>query len=336
MALTGTRKAALLLMSLDAGTAANLLKTVGPDKAREIAAELAYINAAGLGAGTELTESIVEFTRVLEQADGGGPGGGGFVQQVLRNALGTDKTREIMAEMDGLVGARDPFLAVRAAEVEDIAEALKGESPQVVAMVLAELPQKKSGQLLGLLDAELQGQAIRGMTIGTEPTAETKLRVASVVQTRLEKQREVVQRSGGRRPKEDDKLRRVALLLRSLNAELRSGMVKAIMAQDPSAARNVKRLMVIWEDLPVVADRSMQEALRELDANQLALALVGAEEVVINKVRSNMSERAAAMLDEESSLLSSPSEDDIDAAREAMLEVLRGLSESGTLNFEEQ
>jgi len=325
--LTGTRKAAMLLMTLDAGTAAELLKSANPQTVTEIAAEVAYLKATGWTPGGPDAEPAREFCGMLEQAGGAGPGSV-FVQQVLEAALGPEQSREAMKQVEHLVEARDPFLAIRAADPEELSEALEGESPQVVAMVLAELPQKSSSKLLASMDDELRSAAIRGMAVGASATRETKVRVASVVRRRLEKLRAAGDANA------NAKLRRVAVLLRGLNAEMRNSMLQAIREQDEESAAGVQRMMVIWEDLPVVSDRSMQEALREVDSRQLALALVGADEATTRKIRDNMSERASAMLDEEASLLSSPSDDEVEAGRSALLDVLRELSVNGFLSFE--
>jgi flagellar motor switch protein FliG len=134
----------------------------------------------------------------------------------------------------------------------------------------------------------------------------------------------------------DQQLRKVAVLLRGLNTDFRNAMVKAISEQNADLAAQVQRLMVEWEDLTVIDDRGIQETLRGLDSRKLALALVGAAPAIIRKVRANISERAAALVDEETSLLSKPKPEDIQAARETILASLRESNEAGKLEFQAQ
>ncbi|MBS3734248.1 MAG: hypothetical protein KGY99_04905 [Phycisphaerae bacterium] len=329
MELTPTRKAALLLMNLDASTAAELLGSADADKVAEIAAEVAYLKASGhTPQGAD--EPVREFYGLLEQSDAGGGSSGMFVEQMLERALGAGQGRQTMQRVRELVEAKDPFLPIRSASVEDLTEALSGETPQAVAVVLGELPQKTSGKLLGALTEDVRAAAIRTLASGAPVSAETKVRVASVMRRRLE-----ARQAGGEPATGDARLRQVAVLLRGLGNELRNSMLESIREQNAETASGVERMMVVWEDLPVIADRSMQEALREIEARQLALALSDAEEAVREKIRSNMSERGAAMLDEEASLLSSPGDEDIQAGREAVLSTLRDMSSKGSLNFEE-
>ena len=93
----------------------------------------------------------------------------------------------------------------------------------------------------------------------------------------------------------------------------------------------VKRLMITWEDITSVADRSLQEALRSVDSGKLALALFGGDDDIAQKIRSNISDRAVSMLNDEISLLQEPLEKEVLDAREEVVRPLREANEEGTL-----
>jgi flagellar motor switch protein FliG len=126
------------------------------------------------------------------------------------------------------------------------------------------------------------------------------------------------------------------VILRNLGKELRDGMLAAIKEKDEESGKMVTQLMIVWEDIPLIADRSLQEGLRKIDAQKLALALVKADETITKKIRANISERAAATIDEETSLMSSPKKEAIAEAKEEVVEVLRGMNEKGELTFIEE
>lgn len=325
MSFTGTKKAALLLMGLDPASATQLLKAAKPETATKILAELAYLNAAGVKKKEATAEPVREFFGMIKQNRGSA--GDRFVRDMAEGALGRDKAKLLLGKIQDLVQDRDPFMTVRSLEPADLAKALHGESAPVAAMVLAELTPKKSGQLLSLLDEKVRVEALRGMAGGEEPSTEIRRKVADLVLSRL---RSPALQSQNRR---DDKLRKVAVLLRSLPGELRNSMVQAIVASDAATGKAVQEMMVTWEDIVSVADRSLQEMLRGVDSKKLALALIGAEADIVKKIRTNMSERACAMLDEETSLLSSPKAEDTAKAREALLVDLRELNANNMLNF---
>jgi flagellar motor switch protein FliG len=98
----------------------------------------------------------------------------------------------------------------------------------------------------------------------------------------------------------------------------------------------VQDLMVTWEDIGLIEDRQLQDVLRNVEARGLALALAGSDPETIRKIRSSISERAGAMIDEETSLMKKPKADEVEAARAAILKVLRERNAAGELSFEEK
>jgi flagellar motor switch protein FliG len=324
------RKAALLLMGLEPTTAAELLKAAEPEIVTRIAAELAYLQASGEVGKDASREPVREFLTQLGQ--GGSDRGGKFVRTMLEGVFGPDRTREIMGRISDLVDQRDPFLPIRSAEPADIAEALEGESAHVAGLVLAELPPKVSAKLLPLLGEEIRAEAIRGMTSEEGPGLETRMRVATVVRQRLMDKR--AGGSGKQQARRDDQLRKVALLLRGLGSDLRAALLDAIAEADEESSRRVQELMVVWQDIPSVSDRSLQDALRSIDSRKLAVALFDAEETTLQKLRGNMSQRQISLLEEEASLLSQPSETEIDEARGELLAALRELAANNFLTFD--
>jgi len=331
VALNGTRKAALLLMSLDPAAAGELLKSVRPESVTEIAAELAC-----LGAATEpddAAEPIQEFFSLLDRPRGQGLED--FLEAVLENAMGEQRSREVLQEVQQRVRARDPFRDIRSAAAGDIAKAMAGESPQVVALVLSELPHRKSAVVLSLLEETLRAAAVCGMVAGAIVSVDTRQRVANIVQRRLDDLARDRQQMPGGDEEGEGRLRQLAMLLRGLKKDDRDGLLKVLSEKDPEAGASIQNLMVVWEDLPSVADRACQEILRRVEARTLALALADASGAVTEKVRTNISERAGAMLDEEASLLSSPKPDEIEEAREEIMGGFRELNAAGELTFED-
>jgi flagellar motor switch protein FliG len=328
---SGIRKAALLLMGLEPTTAAELLKAADPEVVTRIAAELAYLEASGQTAGDAAGEPVRQFAEELRQSIGR-PRASRLLQGMLEDAVGAERTREILERISAMVDQRDPFLPIRSADPEEIAEALKGESPQVAALVLTELPPKVSAKLLPLLADKVRAEAVRGMTSEQHVAPETRMRVASVVRSRLAKSDGADE---GPRSNRQEQLRKVAVLLRDLGSELRDTLIQAIAESDADTSVEVQRLMVMWEDVAIVSDRSLQDALRAVDARKLALAMYEADEATGGKLRSNMSERQIAMIDEEASLLSKPDEEQIDEARNEFLNALRDLAANNSLSFEE-
>ncbi len=322
MAGVAKRRAALLLMNLDATTASELLRACPAEMTREIAAELAYLHASGKGKGKVGRKTIQEFFTTL--AGGEELGGTSFIREVLGDS------KEAVDDVYDMVANRDPFLGIKSSSAEDIALALRREAPEVVAVILGELPTGLGGELLATLDPDVRERAVCCLAVGLDISRRAKMKIASAIQRTMDEVRD----SGAKVVDDDTKLRQVAVLLQGLKADVRDSLVGALRTEDTQRGDTVASLMVIWGDIKRINDRCMQEILRSVDARNLALALVEVDPVTADKIRDNVSERVRDMLEEESSLLSSPKEEDVQTAREEILNGLRDMNQKGDLIFD--
>lgn len=331
MSLTGKQKAAMLLMSLDAATAAELLKGVDPDEIQDIAMELARIDVSKEHNFKEQAKVTREFCKSLQQKEAPQFSIKGFFDEMLVNALGKEKAEQIQAQIKKATLQNELFSKIRSAGTDELVLALEGEHPQTIAVILSELAPKKSQEVLSLLGEEVCLKAVCKMTTPDVLGAGVKQRMASIVSDRLKslKGETLVVRPG----QEAQNLRKLALMLSGLEKDLRDQLLSEISKQDEETGKKVRNLMITWEDIPTIADRSLQEALRSVDSGKLAVALYGSDEEVAQKIRSNISERAVAMLDEEASLMQEPLEKEILDAREEVVNPLREANEEGKLRF---
>ncbi len=330
MTLTGKQKAALLLMSLDIGTATELLKGIDAKAVRELAVELSYFDAAGYRSDQQSTEIARQFCNSLKSESTLNMKS--FVREMLNSTMGQEKACQIETEIQELLYRRDPFIPIRSADAGTLASVLESERPQAVAVVLSEMPPKKSSEIIGLLGEGMRVSVVTRMTRVDSVTAEAKGRIADMVRKRLE----YVTTAGGNgasRVQPDQSLRKVAMILRNLDKEVRDGVLGAVQEKDTEIGEKVANLMIVWEDIPQVADRSLQEVLRGLDERQLALALHKADDAISRKVKANISERAVALVDEEASLMSAPKKEDVKEAREKIVSALREMNSKGGLTF---
>ena len=201
--------------------------------------------------------------------------------------------------------------------------------------MLAELPPKRGSELLGLLTEGMRVSAVSRMTsIGATPP-EAKARIAQLIQGRMEGAGAGPQAGTTLQVRPEQSLRQVAVLVRNLDKEIRDGVLEAIRQKDAEVGDKITSLMVIWEDIPHVAGRTMQQALRGIDERQLALALHEAAAEIVRAIKANISERAATRVEEEASLMAAPKKEDVHLARERILSVLRELNKKGELSFEQ-
>jgi flagellar motor switch protein FliG len=329
----------MLLACLEPGAAAELLKGVRPELLTEIATEMVHLEEA---APTGADEPIRDFYVALCKPRQAAAGPQTAVKRILESAIGKQRGEEVFGQARRMLDQRDPFLSIRDTSVEELAQALAGEHPQVAAMVLMELASEKSAALLLLLEEHVRQEAVYRMTCGENVSPEARARIAAVIRSRLAALRKeaaapgavVVNNSPAAAARLNAQRRKVALLLRGLSSDVRDNLVKSIAQQDAEVATALQNLMVLWEDIPLVNERNLQTVMRSVDARKLALALMGTTAAITDKIRANISERARAMIDEETSLMKKPKADEVETARETILGYLRQLNASGELQFE--
>jgi flagellar motor switch protein FliG len=327
MALTGKQKAAMLLMSLDAATATELLRGLGAEEVQEIAMELARIDASRQHDTKEQAKVVREFCSSLKEKQTRFSMRG-FLNEMLVNVLGKDEAEQIQSQIRKAAGKKDLFVDIRSASTDELILALDGEHPQTIAVVLSELAPEKSQEALSLLSEEARLKAVCKMTTPELVGAGVKQRIASMVSERLKSLKGETLAE-----KPEQTLRKLAVVLSGLEKNLRDQLLGEIGKSDEETATMIRRLMITWEDISSIADRSLQEALRTVESGKLAVALYGADEEIVQKIRSNISDRAVAMVDEEASLMQEPLQKEILDAREEVVKPLRDANEEGKLRL---
>ncbi len=331
MALTGKQKAAMLLTSLDVKTATELLQGFEPEAIKDLAVELSYLDATGRCTDQQNQEVAREFYEALQVKPKFEIKS--FLDSVLKGTVGEQKTMQIKKDLQSLLRKKDPLLVARTANTETLANVLETEHPQAVAVVLSELPPKQSSEILGELPEGVRLSTISRMTnINAVPPA-AKARIAEMVSEKIGNAL-ASQDTGVVRETSEQSIRKVAVVLRNMDTDTRDNVLSAVGDSDPEKADSVRAMMVIWEDVASVADRSLQQALRGVDEQKLAVALHEADQAIVDKIKGNISERAASMVDEEASLMTAPKKNDVRDARETIVGLLRNVNSKGELVFD--
>ena len=319
MALTGRQKAAMLLMSLDAATAAELLKGINPELVQELAMELAYLDATGYQSGKQSTQVARQFCNSL-QADRE-INFKSHLEQMMKSTIGNEKIAQNHTRIKDIQKENDPFTTVRLLDSKTIASVLEKEHPRSAAVVLSELPPEKSSDVLDLLDQGIRFSTIRRMTTCKNMEAETKAQIAETVCMRLKAF--ITDDTNEAEPNRLEQfVSKIALIAQNLGKNLRVALLGSTNTQDDMADKIVPDPIIIWEDIPQLADSFLQKTLRGIDSKKLALALVEADDTLVKKITSNISARKAAALDEQAVHLLTATIEDVEEARKEIIQVL--------------
>jgi len=336
MTLTGIQKAALLLTTLDAATATGLLKGQSQQVIQKIAMELSQLDLTGKTNTQQVSEVAQQFYTELTRPKTGGLHIKQFVSTLLQDSAGKEKASELQNKMQQAVIQRDPYIIIAEAAPVHLASVLQNESPQTIAIVLSQIPPKLGTAVLSRLDEQRAQMTVWRMAQATTVSRQTILRIGETVHKHLIEMQS--QQPAGEASEDDStaNLRKIALVLGGLSKEKRDALLQTIEGKDTEAANQVRALMVTWEDIPKIEDKSLQEILRQVEASVLARALQGADAMIAEKINGNISERMKEMIEEEVSLMGSPRKKDILDAREEIVQPLREANKTGELAFIEE
>jgi flagellar motor switch protein FliG len=317
----GRRKAAVLMAALGPERAADVMQHLREEEIEGLSLEMAKMGSVE----EETTEAILGELADSARADSIGDVSGGieFAREVLERALGAERAEELLGRLSTVIEMR-PFEFLRRTPPEQIVAFLRAESPQTIALVIANLHTVLSAQVLARLPERMQPDiALRIARMGeTSPTVIQQ--VEDVVRKKLTA---VVEQeysaAGGSKALAD--------ILNHADRPTERNVLDHLAATDQDLAEEVRRMLFVFEDIVQLDDRAIQQVLREANQKDLVLALRGVADPVKDKLLENMSERGAAMLKEEMEIQQPQRKRDVDEAQGRIVAVVRRLEEAGTI-----
>ncbi len=318
--LPGRKKAAVLLVSLGPDRAAEVFKHLRDEEIESLSLEMAKLQRVD-----PLTTATVleELAATVQAYDSLMAGGVDYAREVLERALGAERALEIIGRLSSVIEMR-PFGFLRKTPPEQLVTFLRNESPQTVALVIANLHTSLASQVLSHLPGSEQADiALRIAKMG-ETSPEVVKQIEAVMKKKLDS---VVQQeyssAGG--------IKSLAEILNRADRSTERNVLDALTESDEELAAEVRRLLFVFEDIVKLDDRSIQLVLREADQKDLALALRGVNDDVKERILSNMSERGATMLVEEMAYMPPQRKRVVEEAQGRIVAIVRKLEEAGAL-----
>ena len=318
--LGGPEKAAVLLMSLGEGAAAEVLKHMGPKEVQKIGVAMANLENVPKDA---VHTALREFMVGVSDQTALGVGSEEYIRRVLVDALGQEKANGMIDRI--LLGANSTGLeALKWMEPKAIAEMIRLEHPQITAIVLSYLDGDQAAAVMSLLPQEQRSDVLlRIATLnGVQPSAMNELNEI------LEKQ---LRGGASAQSSSIGGVKAAANILNYLQGDIESAVLEKVKEVDGELGQEIEVLMFVFENLGEVDDRGIQTLLREVSTDSLVLALKGTDERVSEKVFKNMSQRAAEMLKDDLEAKGPVRLSEVEAAQKEILAIARRLAEEGQI-----
>ena len=318
--LSGTRKAAVLLMAIGEELAKEILRTLPEADVERLSAELADLR----GITPEISAAVLEeFWELLETQGYVVNGGMDFANRLLVEAFGKQRAEDLMQQIRRAQEAEQGNLAkLQRTDPQQLGKVLDAEHPQTIALVLAHLDPKRASLVLSNLSEERRVVSIRRLAEMRQFSPEMAQKVALVLHRRLENVGDTVRKSYSG-------FKAVADLMNRLEAEESKRILEAIEEQQPELALSIRNLMFTFEDLVTVPPATIREIVSGVDKKQLAMALRGAHEDLRAAIFKSMSARAVEMLKEDMEILGPVRSREVAQAQQEILNLARRLEAEG-------
>ncbi len=319
--LTDVEKSAMVMMLIGQETAAQVVKFLSQPEINRLSIAMTQISAVPKNTAASVLREFCDLMR--EDGSLGIGGGEEYVRGVLEKALGAEKADQILGRLkQGVYGAG--LDAVKWQDPRDLADMIKSEHPQIVAMISAYLEPEQAQSLMQYLPDELVGQVIPRLAVldALPPSAIQEL--SELLEQLLAGEPQQARVSVGG-------VDVAAKILNRIGGPRAGRVLSTISAIDPALAGLLTDRMFVFEDLFEIDDRSFQILLRTFDQKLLVSALKGAAARLQDKVLRNLSQRAAQMLREEIEARGPMRQAEIDDARKEILTAAQALEREGKI-----
>jgi flagellar motor switch protein FliG len=318
--MTGVQKAAALLVAIGEERAGEIFRHLGESEVESLSLEIAKAPKVPTSLCREVITEAVQSVLAEEYI---AEGGVDYARSVLQRSLGSTRADEIIGRLAATIERR-PFEFMRRTPPEQIHVFLRNESPQTIALVVANLHTSLAAQVLSLLPADEQADVARRIAVMAETRPEVVSHVESVMRQKLSNVVAAEYATAGG-------VKSLADILNHSDRTTERNVLDELAQKDAPLAEEVRLLLFTFEDVVKLDDRSIQMVLKEVDQKDLAIALRGVSEDVRSRIFSNMSERGAELLKEEIDFQPPQRRRVIEEAQGRIVGVVRRLEEGGAI-----
>jgi len=318
--LDGTVKAAILLLSLDHNAAGSILREMPSELVEEVTRVLASLGDVPAGLSQQVIE---EFYNLRLAALSAKEGGLDYARNLLKDSLDPKVADRVIQQIQTHV-QKTPFAFLQKAEAENLLTFIQDEHPQTIALILSHLPHHKASEILVGLPQPKQVEVVRRVANMEQTNPDVIREVEAGLESRLSNMLvHSMEKVGG--------VETVAEILNLCGRATEKAIMEGVETEDPELVEQIRRLMFVFEDIRMVNDKGIQAVLKEVDNDELCLALKTASEELKEKIFGNMSSRAADLIKEDMQFMGPVRLSDVEAAQQRVVDIVRRLEDAGEI-----
>ena len=316
----GVEKAATLLIALGPEKSAKIFKHLKEEEIEQLTLEIASINSVS----PQTKEAVLnEFYEVCLAQQYIAEGGITYAKDLLEKALGEEKAKEIISNLTASLQVK-PFEFVRKADPAQLLNFIQDEHPQTIALILSYLPASQSSQVVSALPPEKQADVAKRIALMDRTSPDVIKEVEKILERKLSS---LVNQDyaiiGG--------VGSIVAILNAVDRGTEKHIMETLEIEDAALAEEIRKKMFVFEDILTLDDRSIQRVLRDVDNNDLGIALKGANEEVQNIIFNNLSKRLAVMIKEDMDFMGPVRLKDVEEAQQKIVNIIRKLEDTGEI-----
>lgn len=316
---TGAQKAAILMLSFGEEISAEIFKNMTEFEIKRIGSAMSRLGRIE----QEVVDDVMtEFYEILQQNRKFFYGGSDFTKKVVGNAFKTGEADDIIESL--ALGASANLDSLELIDPRTLANFIRNEHPQTIALILAHLDPKKCGDTLKLLPEALHTEILLRIANLDAVAPEIIDEIDDVLRNEIQAMGSIShQKIGGVEP--------IAEMLNLLDKATEEQILDNIEERDPDLAEQIRQLMFVFDDLVKIDDRGIQELVKNVSQDKWKVSLKTASESVKDLIFRNMSTRAADMLKEDMEAMGAVKLSDVETVQFEIVQIARKLEEEGKI-----
>ncbi len=318
--LSGLQKAAILLIALGPEKSSKIFKHLKEEEIEELTLEIANTRSVT----PQLKEAVVnEFYQICLAQQYIAEGGIGYAKELLEQALGVEKATDVISRLTASLQVK-PFEFVRKTDASQLLNFIQDEHPQTIALILSYLSPAQAAQIIGALPPDKQADVAKRIAIMDRTSPDVIKEVERVLESKISS---LVNQDytiiGG--------VDSIVEILNTVDRGTEKHIMETLEVDEPELADEIRKKMFVFEDVLLLDDRAIQRVLRDVDNNDLAMALKGANEQVQAAIFKNLSKRLAAMIKEDMEFMGPVRMKDVEEAQQKIVNIIRKLEDSAEI-----
>ena len=321
--LTGKQKAAMFLISIGPDKSAEILRHLKDEEIEEITKAIAGIKKLKNTYQDKVIEEFYQLSLAQEYITEGGIN---YAKEILEKAFGSSKSEILLKKMTASLKSNGPFDFAKSMDPVKIAQLIKDEHPQTIALILYNIKYQQSATILAMLPKNLQADVARRIAMMEKPSYDIVKQVEEILQKKISydyMNDEMNSTISG--------VETLTEILRAVDRGTEQNIMEYLKKENSEVEEEIRKKLFTYEDIVKLDDKSIQRVLRDIDNSVLALAIKASTKNIQDLLFKNLSNRVADLIKEEIEIMGPVRVRDVEKAQDEIVMKIRDLEKAGEI-----